>query len=120
VYIWNSASYLAAHPLRACKRGAQELVDTFAVVWPDVPGADLARVRRTLAGFRVCGDGHPAPMTWRACRGSEEGKRGYTCGLWLLFHSLAARAAYPTSRDGGLRWLQATAHWVKYVCALSV
>ena len=24
------------------------------------------------------------------CKGSREGTRGYTCGLWLLLHSLAA------------------------------
>jgi thiol oxidase len=70
-----------AHPLRACKQGAQELVTAFQAVWPE-HGKDLAEVQRNLANFRVCGDGHKAPLTWRACAGSEEGKRGYTCGLW--------------------------------------
>lgn len=28
---------------------------------------------------------------WRSCRGTYPGKRGYTCGLWMMFHSVAAR-----------------------------
>jgi hypothetical protein len=30
---------------------------------------------------------------WGSCKGSQEGTRGYTCGLWLALHSLAAHAA---------------------------
>jgi len=29
---------------------------------------------------------------WSSCRGTYPGKRGYTCGLWMMFHSLAARS----------------------------
>jgi len=29
---------------------------------------------------------------WRSCRGTWPGTRGYTCGLWLLFHSLVMAA----------------------------
>lgn len=29
---------------------------------------------------------------WQTCRGTWPGKRGFTCGLWNLFHVLAARS----------------------------
>mmetsp|Transcript_8349 Transcript_8349/g.14055 ORF Transcript_8349/g.14055 Transcript_8349/m.14055 type:complete len:524 (+) Transcript_8349:64-1635(+) len=29
---------------------------------------------------------------WQSCRGTWPGKRGFTCGLWNLFHVLAARS----------------------------
>ena len=31
---------------------------------------------------------------WGSCRVSRENSRGYTCGLWLLLHSLAATSAW--------------------------
>merc|ERR550532_826809 len=30
---------------------------------------------------------------WSWCRGRTPGTRGYTCGLWMLFHALLAGAA---------------------------
>ena len=39
------------------------------------------------------------------CQGSKPGTRGYTCGLWLLLHSLAARVEPATS--GGAVWMSA-------------
>ena len=30
---------------------------------------------------------------WRACKGSTDNTRGYTCGLWMVLHSLAARSS---------------------------
>ena len=41
---------------------------------------------------------------WRSCKGSVPERRGYTCGLWMLFHSLAARVTGPT---GGALWMAA-------------
>lgn len=44
---------------------------------------------------QICGDDAPAwkdePTAWRACRGSNPTSRGFTCGLWMLFHGSAAR-----------------------------
>jgi hypothetical protein len=31
-------------------------------------------------------------LGWRSCRGTWPGTRGYTCGVWLLLHALAANA----------------------------
>ena len=42
---------------------------------------------------------------WGSCRGSRETSRGYTCGLWLLLHSLAARSAPPETV--GAFWMAA-------------
>ncbi len=42
---------------------------------------------------------------WFMCKGSKPGTRGYTCGLWLLLHSLAARVE-PAS-NGGANWMSA-------------
>lgn len=39
---------------------------------------------------------------WHQCRGTWPGKRGYTCGLWNMFHFLAAQ----TSDEMALRDLQ--------------
>ena len=43
-----------------------------------------------------------------SCKGSREGTRGYSCGLWLLLHSLAAHVK-PEASGGAffmasLRW----------------
>ena len=43
-------------------------------------------------------------QAWRSCKGSKEGKRGYTCGLWQMMHSLAARIA--DEDKGGAMWLR--------------
>ena len=30
---------------------------------------------------------------WQGCKGTTPNSRGYTCGLWAVLHSLAARIA---------------------------
>lgn len=34
-----------------------------------------------------------------ACKGSKPDSRGFTCGMWLLFHTAAARWALACSPD---------------------
>lgn len=41
---------------------------------------------------------------WGSCKGSVPNARGYTCGLWMLFHSMAARVRGDT---GGALWMAA-------------
>lgn len=52
-------------------------------------------------------------FSWTTCSGSSEYKRGYTCGVWLLFHTLLAHAAEeqkvrihdkPKSNDAVYKW----------------
>ena len=93
------------HPVRACKDGASDVADSLDVDWPVDGLVDLGETRATLASKHICGEAHaarPNAEEWRACAGSTPGKRGYTCGLWLLFHSSAARSS-ATARDAGRR-----------------
>jgi len=50
---------------------------------------------------------------WDGCKGSKPGRRGYTCGLWLLLHSLAAESQ--PEDTGGAFWMTA----VRYCCTSS-
>lgn len=43
-------------------------------------------------------------QAWGSCRGSSPDTRGYTCALWLLFHTLAAHV---TGDTGGALWMAA-------------
>lgn len=49
---------------------------------------------------------------WRSCKGSQPGARGYTCGLWLLFHALASRL--PDQPSVGAAWLATIKAFVKH------
>jgi len=45
------------------------------------------------ARWRLCGTdwAQYGRRSWSSCRGTWPGKRGYTCGLWSLFHTVIAR-----------------------------
>ncbi|KAH7697422.1 Protein F47B7.2 c [Aphelenchoides avenae] len=49
--------------------------------------------------------GHPIPAntTWQACRGSKPFLRGYTCGLWTLFHAITVEAYKENKLDPRFR-----------------
>ncbi|GAQ90771.1 hypothetical protein KFL_006820090 [Klebsormidium nitens] len=88
------------HPSGRCRAGAASLVAQLDTVWPTAPlpgeadPADAADVQlAVLQQVAVCGAGvpHSQKGTWRSCQGSTADTRGYSCGLWQLFHSLAAR-----------------------------
>ena len=104
------------HPVRACKDGASDVADSLDVDWPVEGLVDLGETRATLASKHICGEAHaarPNAEEWRACAGSTPGKRGYTCGLWLLFHSSAARSS-ATARDAGATWFAAVVGWIEH------
>lgn len=50
------------------------------------------------------------PQAWSGCRGATPDTRGYTCGLWQLLHSLAARL--DDSENAGAVWLAAVRGFV--------
>lgn len=52
------------------------------------------------------------------CKGSKEGKRGYTCGLWALFHSLSTRVE--PEENGGSLWISAIRQVCCFVSILSL
>ena len=83
-------------------------------LWPPhplyctIPGGFVgsAAIGRTIDVYErdllmLCG----GLQEWGSCRGSRETSRGYTCGLWLLLHSLAARSAPPETV--GAFWMTA-------------
>ncbi|KAK9839872.1 hypothetical protein WJX81_007676 [Elliptochloris bilobata] len=77
----------ASHPLDICRAGAKKIQDTLPKLWPAEQEAAQPELRR----MAICGeDREPFEEVYGSCKGSREGKRGYTCGLWLLLHSLAA------------------------------
>ena len=49
-------------------------------------------------------------QAWSGCRGSIPDRRGYTCGLWQLFHTLASRL--PDTDNSGAVWLAAVKGFV--------
>ena len=54
------------------------------------------------SGLMLC-DG--LVQEWDQCKGSKPGRRGYTCGLWQLLHSLAAESL--PAETGGAFWMTA-------------
>ena len=109
-----------AHPVAACKDGANALAERIDKTWPERSKPDkdaFEKIRTRLSAHKVCGEGHVGPLAWRQCEGSVEGKRGYTCGLWLLFHSLAARSVVSSSQKNdyaGATWLATVSRWVEH------
>ncbi|CUE72262.1 quiescin sulfhydryl oxidase, putative [Bodo saltans] len=41
-----------------------------------------------------------AENAWRTCKGSSWKFRGYTCGLWLMYHTMVTAAAIPPGTAG--------------------
>ncbi|XP_075990500.1 quiescin sulfhydryl oxidase 1 isoform X2 [Anticarsia gemmatalis] len=48
------------------------------------------------------------------CKGSQPKFRGYTCGLWTLFHTLTVNAAQKPESSGGPKVLKAMHGYVKH------
>eukprot|EP00232_Nephroselmis_pyriformis_P003304 CAMPEP_0182910012 /NCGR_PEP_ID=MMETSP0034_2-20130328/36068_1 /TAXON_ID=156128 /ORGANISM="Nephroselmis pyriformis, Strain CCMP717" /LENGTH=436 /DNA_ID=CAMNT_0025046305 /DNA_START=80 /DNA_END=1386 /DNA_ORIENTATION=- len=93
----------AAHPIASCRTGGASLLSRLDTLWPQkfldaVPTQELRR-------FRPCGRA-PPPAAWGSCEGSSPGTRGYTCGLWLMFHTLAA-GMDEGRPDAGLAFVEA-------------
>lgn len=90
------------HPAQRCRWGAAGLFRKLKAWWPEGAGPEWTPPREMLA-LDICGPdgGTPAaasgaglpPRQYYSCRGSTPATRGYTCGLWMLLHSLAAGCA---------------------------
>ena len=149
-FLGFTALMARSHPLRLCADGARDVAASFDTLWP-IEDGDMHAIRKRLGGIRICGDGLGKLLSggdpdgkktkahaldpdftlretrWRSCAGSVEGKRGYTCGVWMLFHSLAARSA-PVSSTGavsnqsgavlidesGAFWFKSVVAWVEH------
>ncbi|KAG2427505.1 hypothetical protein HXX76_012438 [Chlamydomonas incerta] len=79
----------------ACKAGAATLLQGYEAAWP--PGAEDAPP--SLRKAELCGP--PGGLAWRgqwaACAGSQPDSRGFSCGMWFLIHTLAARLPSPAA-----------------------
>ncbi|KAL8463546.1 hypothetical protein ACS0TY_034270 [Phlomoides rotata] len=79
------------HPSRRCRKGTAEILVDFD---------NLSASEKEIAGgggkkgehghFQICGKDVPRGY-WMFCRGSKNDTRGFSCGLWVLLHSLSVR-----------------------------
>jgi len=81
---------LAEHfPVKKCRKSFETL--KFVEIEPEKNESE-GKIGYKLSGkWDMCGKYTWAQidsMPWKACQGSEPNLRGYTCGLWTLFHSL--------------------------------
>jgi hypothetical protein len=96
----------AGHPLPQCRSGAAGLVKALPQVWPEDaekdPWGDDSSMTKDAgkAPTDICSSSAAAVaaessagqgVAYDACKGSKPDTRGFTCGLWLLFHTTAAR-----------------------------
>ncbi|XP_073386077.1 sulfhydryl oxidase 2 isoform X2 [Physcomitrium patens] len=70
------------HPSERCRKGSAKILQNLVEFWP------LRQPPRSvLKKQQLCGPGLPRGF-WDSCDGVG---RGYSCGLWMLFHSLTVR-----------------------------
>ncbi|VFQ66542.1 unnamed protein product [Cuscuta campestris] len=92
----NFLQLLAAHhPSRRCRRGSANILVNFDDLCPsDALSANEEVVSCTKKGilgeYQICGKEAPRGY-WMFCRGSTNETRGFSCGLWVLLHSLSVR-----------------------------
>ncbi|KAJ1263977.1 hypothetical protein BS78_09G227800 [Paspalum vaginatum] len=83
---------VAHHPSKRCRRGSAELLINFDDHWHTNLSLSAPESSTLLksAGENICGKGVPHGY-WMFCRGSKKETRGFSCGLWVLLHSLTVR-----------------------------
>ncbi|KAF8399038.1 hypothetical protein HHK36_014904 [Tetracentron sinense] len=78
------------HPSRRCRKGTAEILVDFDDSWPsamwsaNTQEAVISHGNGALRNFQICGKEI-------FCRGSKNDTRGFSCGLWVLLHSLSVR-----------------------------
>ncbi|KAK8677182.1 hypothetical protein V6N13_142736 [Hibiscus sabdariffa] len=87
---------VAHHPSRRCRKGSAEVLVNFDELYPldmwssDKDAAATDNLKEVLHDFQICGKEVPRGY-WMFCRGSKNETRGFSCGLWVLMHSLSVR-----------------------------
>ncbi|XP_018678201.2 sulfhydryl oxidase 1 isoform X1 [Musa acuminata AAA Group] len=102
------------HPSKRCRRGIAEILLNFDDLWPSGPlsisseEASILQEQDVLKSYSICGKevprhywlnfelhlvnhNKPEKKLTIFCRGSKNDTRGFSCGLWVLFHSLSVR-----------------------------
>ncbi|XP_024993938.1 sulfhydryl oxidase 2-like isoform X1 [Cynara cardunculus var. scolymus] len=87
---------VAHHPSRRCRMGSADILVSFDDLYPSRMWSASKHeyengTRHGLQGkFNICGKEVPRGY-WMFCRGSKNDTRGFSCGLWVLLHSLSVR-----------------------------
>jgi len=92
-------------------------------IWPEdaardpwgLDGGAAAKVPTDVCALSSGSTAAPAPASssYVACKGSKPDTRGFTCGLWLLFHTTAVRCGCGSSvavQQAGRRSLSQQRH----------
>ncbi|KAH6763081.1 quiescin-sulfhydryl oxidase 1 [Perilla frutescens var. hirtella] len=72
------------HPSRRCRKGISEILVDFSADKKEIDEIS------SLRNDHICGKEVPHGH-WIYCLGSNNETRGFSCGLWVLFHSLSVR-----------------------------
>ncbi|KAK6134162.1 hypothetical protein DH2020_032112 [Rehmannia glutinosa] len=78
------------HPSRRCRKGTSEILVDFDDFSSNKKETDSAGEKGELRNYQICGKDVPRGY-WMFCRGSKNETRGFSCGLWVLMHSLSVR-----------------------------
>lgn len=87
---------VAHHPSRRCKKGSADILVNFDDLYPPNTWIDSTEkdnpdnANDALGNFQICGKEVPRGY-WLFCRGSRNDTRGFSCGLWVLLHSMSVR-----------------------------
>ncbi|XP_074309411.1 sulfhydryl oxidase 2-like isoform X1 [Silene latifolia] len=87
---------VAHHPSRRCRKGSAEILVNFDDLYPlefesEIQERGLSENATSILGtIQICGKDVPRGY-WMFCRGSNNDTRGFSCGLWILLHSLSVR-----------------------------
>ncbi|XP_031475818.1 sulfhydryl oxidase 2-like isoform X2 [Nymphaea colorata] len=87
---------VAHHPSMRCRKGSSEMLINFDNAsplnfWSPHTEKDAIPIENSvLKSSHVCGEEVPRGY-WIFCRGSKNETRGFSCGLWVLLHSLSVR-----------------------------
>ncbi|CAJ1977437.1 unnamed protein product [Sphenostylis stenocarpa] len=81
----------AHHPSRRCRKGTADFLVSFDDLYPtDFWSTKQEDDKSSLRNLKFCGKDVPRGY-WMFCRGSKNDTRGFSCGLWVLLHSLSVR-----------------------------
>lgn len=87
---------VAHHPSKRCRKGSADILVNFDYLWPSdhwsilSEEAAISHENDAFKSFRICEREVPRGY-WTFCRGSKNETRGFSCGLWVLLHSLSVR-----------------------------
>lgn len=79
------------HPSRRCRKGSASILVNFDDLYPsNISSINNDEPTNAPSAFQICGKEVPRGY-WIFCRGSQSDTRGFSCGLWVLLHSLSVR-----------------------------